>query len=104
MSGDHPRFKKLLEFLQRVPAVQTNTTPSRGFGSGSDDQHWWVKFSLDIEHPLAWSVVQELAYVLNALSVQERLPTTFKPVSHRLTSMAGHMIILDGSLNARPTI
>jgi hypothetical protein len=77
----HPRFKKLLEFLERVPSVQTNATPRRGFGSGSDDQLWWIKFSLDLDHPLAWSVVQELAYVLNTLSVQEPLPTRFKPVS-----------------------
>ncbi len=40
-----------------------------------------MKFSIDIESPLAWHVVQELGHVLNYLSVSERLPTTFKPVS-----------------------
>ena len=40
-----------------------------------------MKFSLDITHPLAWNVVQEFGHVLNYLSVEERLPTVFKPVS-----------------------
>jgi hypothetical protein len=77
----HPRFKKLIDFLARVPAVETNDTPSRGFGSGLADKTWWVKFSIDVNHELAWRVVQEFAYVLNQLSLEERLPTTFKPVS-----------------------
>ncbi len=77
----HPRFDALLTFLSRVPGVVTNDTPSLGFGSGPDDGPWWVKFSLDIDHPLAWQVVQELGHVLNALSLDERLPTVFKPVS-----------------------
>ncbi|MGE0400900.1 MAG: hypothetical protein AB7T06_29585 [Kofleriaceae bacterium] len=40
-----------------------------------------MKFSIDIDHPLAWRVVQELGHVLNYLSLDERLPTVFKPVS-----------------------
>jgi hypothetical protein len=40
-----------------------------------------VKFAIDIEHPLAWSVVQELGHVLNYVSLEERLPTVFMPVS-----------------------
>lgn len=47
----------------------------------TDDGIWWVKFSLSLNHELAWNVVQELAHVLNHLSVSERLPTVFKPVS-----------------------
>lgn len=77
----HPRFEKLLNYLQRVPAVEVNDTPGQGFGSGMDNGIWWVKFSIDIDHPLAWSTVQELAHVLNYLSTTEPLPTTFKPVS-----------------------
>lgn len=42
---------------------------------------WWVKFSLDIHHPLAWNVVQEFGHILNYLSLDEQLPTVFKPVS-----------------------
>lgn len=77
----HPKFRKLITFLGRIPAVSTNETPWGGFGSGESKHGWWVKFSLDIDHPLAWNAVQELAYVLNGLSLSERLPTVFKPVS-----------------------
>lgn len=82
MSEDHhPKFGTLIGFLSRIPAVETNDTPSRGFGSGSEERAWWVKFSIDIDHDLAWHAVQELGCVLNYLSVGERLPTVFKPVS-----------------------
>lgn len=77
----HPRFEKLIDFLTRVPPVESNDTPSRGFGSGIDGAIWWIKFSLDIDHPLAWQAVQELGHVLNYMSAEERLPTVFKPVS-----------------------
>ena len=77
----HPRFEKLLSYLQRIPAIDVNDTPSRGFGSGQDNSIWWVKFSIRIDHPLAWHTVQEMGHVLNYLSVTEPLPTTFKPVS-----------------------
>lgn len=51
-------------------------------GSGFAEQgQWWVKFSIDIDHPLAWNVVQELGHVLNYLSLEEKLPTVFMPVS-----------------------
>ncbi|HWT50899.1 MAG TPA: hypothetical protein VN113_01805, partial [Caulobacter sp.] len=59
----------------------THETPWGGFGAGLDEGGWWVKFSLDIDHPLAWNAVQEMGYVLNELSLSERLPTVFKPVS-----------------------
>ena len=81
MSPHAPQFANLLAFLARVPAVATNDTPSRGFGSGGDSAAWWVKFAIDVDHPLAWNVVQELGHVLNSLSVEEPLPTVFKPVS-----------------------
>jgi hypothetical protein len=69
-------FLSLEAFLQAVPALQLPL--GRGF---EEDGRWWVKFSIDTRHDLAWRVVQELAYVLNYLSVNERLPTIFKPVS-----------------------
>lgn len=75
------RFGKLLDYLARVPSMQVNDTPSRGLASGRNDEIWWVKFSLDLNHPLAWNVVQEFGHVLNLLSAEERLPTSFKPVS-----------------------
>ena len=45
------------------------------------DAYWWVKLTIDIADPLAWRVVQELGFVLNDLSLQDKLPTVFKPVS-----------------------
>jgi hypothetical protein len=69
-------FKDLLSFLQRAPAIE----PS--FGRGMTEAGlWWVKLSIDIDHALAWRVVQELGHVLNYVSVEERLPTVFMPVS-----------------------
>jgi hypothetical protein len=71
-----PRFERLIGFLRRIPAIED------GIGCGAfDDQRWWVKFSIDIEHALAWQVVQELGHVLNYVSLDERLPTLFMPVS-----------------------
>lgn len=75
MGGDCD-FNSLLAYLARVPAVAGKI----GFGR-FDDGNWWVKFGIDVAHPLAWHVVQEFACVLNYLSINERLPTVFKPVS-----------------------
>ena len=69
-----PGADSLVAFLRRVPGVH----PSIGSGTGEDGR-WWVKF--DVTDPLAWRVVQELGHVLNYLSLDERLPTTFLPVS-----------------------
>jgi hypothetical protein len=74
-------FRELLDYLVRIPSVQSNSTPSRGIGCGKEDEFWWVKFEIDIAHPLAWHAVQELGHVLNYLSLEEQLPTVFKPVS-----------------------
>jgi hypothetical protein len=71
-----PSFDTLIRFLATVPAVRSP------IGRGSDpEEGWWVKFSIDIAHPLAWQVVQEFGHVLNYLSPAQRLPTTFLPVS-----------------------
>jgi hypothetical protein len=75
MSDDRD-FQVLESYLGSVPAV---VLPF-GHGRGPDGR-WWVKFAIEINNPLAWHVVQELGYVLNYLSLEERLPTTFKPVS-----------------------
>lgn len=79
VSNDYVRmvaFVTLEELFARVPAI---VGP---IGKGSD-QHgkWWVKFAIDLDHELAWHVVQEFGYVLNYLSLDERLPTVFIPVS-----------------------
>jgi hypothetical protein len=74
-------FEPLLALLEKVPAVSL-PAGRRSIGCGlENDGTWWIKFSLELGHPLAWRVVQEFAYVLNLLSVNERLPTVFKPVS-----------------------
>ena len=69
-------FESLKMFLARVPAIQTPV----GVGQ-FEDGCWYAKFSLDIHHKLAWSVVQELGHILNYVSVNDRLPTVFMPVS-----------------------
>jgi len=75
---DDRAFTKLTSYLERIPAVEGNVATSSGDDGAAG---WWVKFSLDIGHDLAWSAVQELGHVLNYLSPLERLPTVFKPVS-----------------------
>lgn len=65
----------LADLLRRVPAVRVisqEVTPSA---------YWWIKFSVDVEHPLAWRVVQALAFIFNEISISETLPTIFKPTS-----------------------
>ena len=74
-------FDAILALLERLPAIRL-PAGRRSIGHGiSVDGNWWVKFALDLDHPLAWRVVQELGHVLNYLSVEERLPTSFMPVS-----------------------
>ena len=68
-------LSELVTFLNRIPAVSV-------LSSGvQEDSFWWVKLEIDVESPLAWNVVQELGFVLNYISVEERLPTVFMPVS-----------------------
>lgn len=72
---DDRAFESLREYLGRVPAVSY-------ISHGSNDEGiWWLKLDIDIDHPLAWNVVQEFGCVLNYLSLNERLPTVFMPVS-----------------------
>jgi hypothetical protein len=69
-------FDKLETFLSCVPGIKA------GIGKGeTEDGLWWVKFQIDIRHPLSWSVVQEFGHVMNYLSLDEPLPTIFYPVS-----------------------
>ena len=47
----------------------------------SGDAYWWVKLNIDIKNKYSWNVVQELGFVLNYISLNEPMPTVFKPVS-----------------------
>jgi hypothetical protein len=70
-------FEKLLAFLERLQAIDL-PAGRKSMGRGvSENGNWWLKFSLDTKHQLAWRHVQELGFVLNYVSVEERLPTVF---------------------------
>ncbi len=74
-------FSELEAYLRRIPAIESGNRNCK-FGMGRfDNGNWWMKFTIDIDHPLAWHTVQELGNVLNYLSINERLPTVFMPVS-----------------------
>jgi hypothetical protein len=66
---------KLVAFLNRIPGVKVISFEA------TPDAYWWIKLDIDIDHQLAWQVVQELGFVLNYISLQEKLPTVFMPVS-----------------------
>ena len=69
-------FEALEAYLSKIPGIKP------GFGKGYlTDGLWWMKFQIDITHPLAWHVVQELGHVVNYISLEEQLPTVFYPVS-----------------------
>lgn len=73
---DERAFISLVNYLEKIPAVK------KQIGTGADENgFWWIKFDIDINHELAWSVVQELGCVVNYISLNERLPTIFYPVS-----------------------
>ncbi len=73
---DERAFTTLESYLQRIPAINGNIS------KGADPNGlWWVKFRIDLSHRLAWHTVQELGHVVNYLSLHERLPTLFMPVS-----------------------
>lgn len=77
----YDKFEKLLDYLERLPAINLPAgRKSIGFGE-FENGNWWVKFGLKTEHELAWRHVQELGFVLNYVSIEERLPTIFMPVS-----------------------
>ena len=76
-----PDFDALLAFMEKLPAINL-PAGRKSFGHGVfENGNWWIKFTLDTTHGLAWRHVQELGYVLNYVSAEERLPTVFMPVS-----------------------
>jgi hypothetical protein len=69
-------FKNLESFVQKIPAI-TGQLGTGTYESGC----WWIKFKIDVQNPLAWNVVQELGHIVNYVSLDDRLPTIFYPVS-----------------------
>lgn len=70
-----PNFSKINSYLNKIPSVEV---VSNGI---YDNGFWWIKIKIDIENDLAWHVVQEIGHVVNYISITERLPTKFYPVS-----------------------
>lgn len=71
-----PSLRALIELLDSLPATEVLAASAPG-----PAEPWWIKLALDIHDHMAWHVVQELAFVLNYISISERLPTVFMPVS-----------------------
>ncbi len=58
-------FEELIEFLERLPAIDL-PAGRKSIGTGKfENGNWWVKFKLNLSHPFAWRHVQELGHVLN---------------------------------------
>jgi len=73
---DDRAFISLKEYLLKIPAVIAV------FAHGVyEDGNWWIKLRLDLDNKYAWHAVQELGCVVNYISIDERLPSTFYPVS-----------------------
>jgi hypothetical protein len=69
-------FSELKAFMAKIPAIKEHIA-----GGQYDNGLWWIKFQVDIDHPLVWNVIQELGNIVNYLSINDRLPTKFYPVS-----------------------
>lgn len=72
---DKEWIERLGLFLDSVPSVETISYEC------PEDGKWRLKIRLDIDHPLAWNVVQELGHILNSISTEEKLPMVFMPIS-----------------------
>ena len=69
-------FTLLIKFLASIPGIKEPVLHGIYV-----HKKWWVKITIDIDAPLAWNIVQELGHILNYISLDERLPTIFYPVS-----------------------
>ncbi len=76
-------FDRLHQFFCKVK--KCTASPCRRLWFRRLSMHGGLKFQIDVEHPLAWQTVQELANVPNYISRDERLPTQFLPFHrHRI--------------------
>lgn len=67
---------KLAALIASLPGVENPVAKS-----GPNQFCWWLKFSINKEHPLVWHVIQRLGHVLNYISLDERFDVVFAPVS-----------------------
>jgi hypothetical protein len=93
-------MRVLVTFLDRLPATRVVSTSEDADVAAEADEmaalireetgvtagpeastRWWVKLDIDIRSHMAWHVIQELGFVLNYISISERLPTVFMPTS-----------------------
>lgn len=75
-SARHAAVRRLAAVVRKLPGVHRSigtSTPEEAF--------WWLKFSIDTEHPLAWHVIQRLGYVLNYYSLEYKFHVSFYPAS-----------------------
>ncbi len=63
------------QFISKFPSVEWVSSKQH------DDGFWWVKFHLNMENPVSIVIVQALAHILNAKSLNDPLPTRFFPTS-----------------------
>ena len=69
------KLKDLILFINQIPWVECI------WEDINDEWKWYCKIIIDTKSDLSWNVVQELWHILNYLSIDEKLPTVFYPVS-----------------------
>lgn len=75
------KLQPLLDFLARIPAVETADNPSMEMASEVSTDGWWVRFSIDIDSEIAWETVQEIAHALNDPASEGKPAAIFSPIS-----------------------
>lgn len=68
------KLSKLVTYLNRLPGTQASAGRFTKEG-------WHVSLSIDIHHPLAWNVVQELGFFCNSPSIGQGSGLEFFPIS-----------------------
>ncbi len=68
-------LENIKTLLKKIPCVRFIATSKIG------EPFWWLKFGIDINSKIAWAVIQELGHILNYISINDKLPVKFYPVS-----------------------
>ena len=66
--------EELVSLLKIIPWIEC-------INDGEENGKWWIKFRIELDNIIAWNIVQEFWHILNYLSIDERLPTLFYPIS-----------------------